>query len=323
MDRKKIILDTDPGVDDATAIILALRSPELEVLAITTVSGNVHVNQCTTNVRRILALLRPEPCPFVAAGEDRPLVKPPFSAPSVHGEDGLGDLGNAYYPDIEQIKLEEKKAVDLILDLIVRYPDEVTLIPVGPLTNIARAILKDPRTMRRVKEIILMGGAVTVPGNIPPGAAEFNLYVDPHAAEVVLNFGLPVTMVPLDVTHQVKLTRELARRELSSAQDKAARFIWDACQKYMDFYRDDQGYDGCYLHDPLAVGVAIDPSFIMTEEMRIYVETEGKVTAGMTLPFRHPTKDPAKIDRPNVQVATRVEAERFLNFFLLRVKGDR
>jgi len=322
VDPTKIILDTDTGVDDAMAIILALRSPELEVLAITTVSGNVPVDQCTKNVRRVLALLAPESCPLVAAGEDRPLVKPPFSAPSVHGDDGLGDLGDAYYPDLGRMQPTAVKAVELILDLITQYPEEVTLIPVGPLTNIARAILKDPKTMRRVKEIILMGGAVHVPGNIPPGAAEFNIFVDPHAAAVVLNFGLPVTMVPLDVTHQVKLTRELAGRELSTAQDKVARFIWDASQKYMTFYRDDQGYDGCYLHDPLAVGVAIDPSFVTTEAMRIYVETEGKVTAGMTLPFRHPTKDPAKIDRPNVQVCTQVEADRFLAFFLKRVKSE-
>lgn len=322
---KKVILDTDTGVDDAMAIILACRSPELDVLAVTTVSGNVPVDQCTANVRRVLAISHPQSFPVIAAGADRPLVKPPFNVPSIHGPDGLGGLGDAYfasYHDIAQIRPSDLTARDLIIDLVANYPDEVTLIPVGPLTNIAQAIQKAPKIMRRTKEIILMGGAVHVPGNIPPGAAEFNLYVDPHAAEIVLGFGLSVTMIPLDVTHQVRLTRELACRELSTARDTAARFVWDACQRYMNFYRDDQGYDGCYLHDPLAVGVAIDPSFVTTEEMCIYVETEGKITAGMTLPFRHPTKDPAKIDRPNVKVCIQVKAERFLSFFLSYVRGE-
>jgi len=314
---RKVILDTDTGVDDAMAIILALRSPELEVLAITTVSGNVHVNHCTKNVLRVLSLLGSENPPIVARGEDKPIKKEPFGVPSVHGNDGLGDLGDDYYPKLNWSLLSEKNAVDLILEMVSKNPGEITIIATGPLTNIARAILKDPISMTKTKEIIFMGGAVDVPGNIPPGTAEFNAYVDPHALGIVLNFCFPVIMVPLDVTHQVKFLRERAQRELCPLEGKVQKFILDATRKYMDFYRDDQGHDGCYLHDPLAVGVAIDPSFVKMEEMKIYVETEGKVTSGVTLPFRHPKKIK---DPPNCKVCTEVEADRFLNFFFGNIK---
>ncbi len=314
---KKVILDTDAGVDDALAIILALRSPELEVMAITTVSGNVHVNHCTKNVLRVLSLLDLENPPIVARGEERPLKKEPFSAPSVHGNDGLGDLGDDYYPKLNWSLLSERNAVDLISQIISKTPQEISIVATGPLTNIARAIQKDPISMAKAKEIIFMGGAVNVPGNIPPGTAEFNAYVDPHAVDVVLNFCVPVIMVPLDVTHQVKFMRERAQKELGGLNARIPKFILDSTCKYMDFYRDDQGHDGCYLHDPLAVGVAIDPSFVEMEEMKIYVETEGKVTSGMTMPFRHPKKIK---DPPNCRVCTKVKSEEFLEFFLRRMQ---
>jgi len=317
MGKKKVILDTDTGVDDALGIILALRSRELNVIAITTVSGNVHVNHCTKNVLRVLSLLESKNLPIIGRGEDRPLKKEPFGVPSVHGNDGLGDLGDDYYSPLNWSFLSETNAVHLILEIVSKNPGEITIIATSPLTNIARAIQKDPVSMAKAKEIIFMGGAVNVPGNIPPGAAEFNAFVDPHAVEVVLDFCLPVTMVPLDVTHEVKFTREIAQDELGSLKDRFPKFILDATRKYMDFYRDDQGYDGCYLHDPLAIGVAIDPSFVKTEEMKIYVETEGKITSGMTLPFRHPKK---MKDPPNCRICTEVRATNFLDFFLKRIK---
>jgi len=206
MKRPKVILDTDPGVDDALAIILALRSRELELLALTTVSGNVHVSHCAKNVLRILSLLELQNLPVIARGEDKPLEKEPFEVPSVHGNDGLGDLGDNYFPPLNWSLLSKKNAVDLICEVVSQNPGEITIIATGPLTNVARAIQKDPISMSQAKEIIFMGGAVNVAGNIPPGAAEFNAYVDPHAMEIVLNFCVPVTMVPLDVTHQVKLS---------------------------------------------------------------------------------------------------------------------
>jgi len=318
MIKKKVIMDTDAGIDDAMAIILALKAPELEVMAITTVSGNVQVDYCTKNVLRVLSLLECEYKPLVARGESRPLVKEPLSIPSIHGHDGLGDLGEDYYPPLNWSLLAERNGVDTILELVSENPAEITIVATGPLTNVARAIQKDPLTMTKVKEIVFMGGAVRVPGNIPPGAAEFNAYTDPHALEQVLNFCVPVIMVPLDVTHQVKLSRDRAQRELGGSEDVVSRFLLDVTRHYMEFYQDQVGFAGCYLHDPLAIGVAIDPSFVEMEELRIYVETEGKISSGMTLPFRLPGK---RQEPPNCRVCTRVEADRFLEFFLGLLKG--
>jgi purine nucleosidase/pyrimidine-specific ribonucleoside hydrolase len=318
VNKSKIILDTDAGVDDAMAIILALRSPELEVMAITTVSGNVHVDHCTKNVLRILSLLECERYPVVARGEDKPLKKKPLELPSIHGNDGLGDLGDDYYPKLNWALLSEMNAIDLISETISQNPNEITIIALGPLTNIARAIQTYPLSISKAKEIIFMGGAVNVPGNIPPGAAEFNIYIDPHAAETVLGFCVPVTMVPLDVTHEVKLMRQTVQKELGVCRGKIPRFIVDITHNYMDFYRHDQGHDGCYLHDPLAVGTVIDPSLMKMEQMKIYIETEGKVCSGMTLPFKYPSI--MKKEPPNCRVCTAVAADNFLKLFLERVK---
>ena len=214
----------------------------------------------------------------------------------------------------------DQTAADLMSRLIASHPGELTLIATGPLTNVARAMRKDPRTMAQLKEIIFMGGAIYVPGNIPPGAAEFNIFVDPHAAEVVLDFPVPLVMVPLDVTHEVKLMRTVVEQEFKHHAAVVPHFIADATRKYMQFYLSDQGHDGCYLHDPLAVGVAIDPSLVTTEQLRVYVETEGSVTTGMTMPLRHPTQDLAKRDAPNVTACTAVDSARFLGLFLERLK---
>lgn len=311
--RQSVLLDMDPGVDDALAILLALRSPELDVRAITVVAGNVGLDLCTRNALRILALLGRTEGPPVAQGAARPLVKPPFAVPSIHGSDGLGALDPEFYPPLPPHLLLTKPAREVILQAVVTEPGEITIVATGPLTNIATCLRENRGAMRKVRELMIMGGAVDIPANIPPGAAEFNFFVDPHAAEIVLDSGLPITLVPLDVTHKVPLTRAAAQDAFGGQSDPASRFVLGATRRYMDFYRDDQGHDGCYLHDPLAVGVAIDPSLVTTEERRIYVETEGKVTAGMSLPFRHPT---VKKPEPNVRVCTGVDSERFLRLFV-------
>lgn len=319
MDGKKIILDVDCGVDDALAIILAMHSQELEVLAITTVSGNTHVDHCTKNVLRVLSVLGSENPPLVARGEDRPLVKEARFAASVHGNDGLGDLGDDYYPPLDWGLLSSESAVELLPKLILEHPGEVTLVATGPLTNLAKAIQAQPTTMSQTKEIVIMGGAVKESGNIPPlKAAEFNVYADPDALDVVLGFCAPVTLVPLDVTHKTKLLRDRAERELSAGPGTVAQFALDCNRKYMDYHRDDEGMDGAYLHDPLAVGVVIDPSLVRLEPMRIYVETKDGMTRGMTVAFGGNSKVRMP---PNCKVAMSVGSDRFLDLFIDRIKG--
>ena len=319
MERKKVILDVDCGVDDALAIILAMNSPELDVLAITTVSGNTHVDHCTKNVLRVLSVLRIENPPMVARGEDRPLVKEAFFASSVHGNDGLGDLGDDYFPPLDWKHVSDKTAVDLIADLVEEHSGEVTIIATGPVTNVAKAVQTHPIAMSQAKEIVIMGGAIIEPGNTPPiGAAEFNTYVDPEAQDVVFGFCVPVTMVPLDVTHKAKLLRVLAERELATGPNTVPQFVVDCSRVYMDFERDQAGMDGAYLHDPLAVGAVIDPSLVRLEPMRLYVETKEGPTQGMTVPFGNTGK--VKIP-PNCRVAMGVSSNRFLDLFIERIKS--
>ena len=314
---KKIILDMDPGVDDALGIILALRSPELEVLAITTVAGNVGVDHCTNNTLRVLALLDRHDIP-VARGADRPLRARPHDAASVHGDDGLGALGDDYYPELDTRLLTQEPAADLIARLVAESPGEVTVLSDGPITNLADAIRLHPGQMAQAKAIQAMNGAVNVPGNIPPlGAAEFDAYCDPDALVEVLDFSVPVMLVPLDVTHAVPLYRTVAHAEFGGRDDAISRFILDSSVHYMDFYMRDQGHDGCYLHDPLNVAIAIDPTFVHAEAMRIHVDVSEGPARGLTIPHRHPRLIKPE---PNCEVALTVDTDRFMALFLGRMK---
>ena len=198
---KRILIDTDIGVDDALAVIFALKSPELQVEAITTVSGNVHVEQCTQNLLITLDCMDLRELPLIAQGEEAPLTLPLVTSAHVHGADGLGGIsesvspdGTRLYPPLEW-PLSSMRGVDAIIDLVNRYPGELILVPVGPLTNIAKAMLCNPTAMRGVREIVLMGGVFEIYGNVTT-QAEFNIYADPQAAQVVFNFGVPVTVTP-------------------------------------------------------------------------------------------------------------------------------
>ena len=317
MNRRAVILDVDAGVDDAWAILLALTSPELDVLAITTVSGNVHVDQCTKNVLRVLSLLPAHKMPVVARGEEKPLRKELNTATSVHGEDGLGDLGDDYYPSLNRELVTAKPAVELLPELVAGMPGQVTIVATGPITNVAKAIETAPDAMSRTREVVVMGGAIHEPGNVPPlDVAEFNTYVDPDALRTVLEFGVPVTLVPLDVTQKVRLMRNHAKEALAGCSGVVPRFIYGCAQKYMDFHRRTDGLDGAYMHDPLAVGLVIDFSLVKTDPYRIYVETREGLTQGMTVPYRHPGKAE---ELPNCRAGVSVEAERFLRMFLERI----
>ncbi len=318
---KRIVIDTDAGVDDALAIIFAMRSPELQVEAITTVSGNVHVDLCTENVLRILDILRPERMPIVAKGEVDPLVRPLFTAPEVHGIDGLGGLHSLM--DETGILRYARPATSPdptpAAQLLPRIADgDVTLVAIGPLTNVAKAILSDPERMRRYERIIIMGGAFRTYGNTT-ATSEFNIYVDPHAAQVVVESGIPLIFVPLDVTEQVCLEMGHVVREVRPLGTRLSQFLADLTRGYIEYHMETEGFPGCYLHDPLAIGVAIDESFVGMQEGHVEIETEGTATLGMTVSDLRP--NPVIHKPPNARICTEVDVNRFFRFFLDRIKG--
>jgi len=239
---KRIIYDGDPGIDDALAILLALRSREVKLEAITTVGGNVTVELATQNALRILELVGDEDV-RVAKGYEHPGLR---TVSNFHGEDGLGNTG---LPPPSRTA-EETNAVDLMISEIKREKHGISLVTAGPLTNLAEAVEKDSGIEDYVREVIVMGGAIRVPGNVTP-AAEFNIYTDPEAAQTVFASDLPITLVPLDVTTQAVLRPDhLAKIE--AADTELTSFIGRMVRYYMDASRRFEGLDGCYLHDPRA-----------------------------------------------------------------------
>lgn len=306
MSRRRVLLDVDTGVDDALAITLAVRSPELEVVGITTVSGNVPVARCTANTLLVLEMLGAPALPVVS-GASTPLARPRLTATEVHGADGLGNVTRAY-PSPSRRAAEG--AAEFLLEAIRRFPEDLTLIATGPLTNVATAIQRDPATMRRLRGLTVMGGAVRVPGNVGP-VTEFNFAVDPEAAAIVLGAGLGLTLVPLDVTEQVIL-----RREALDGDGGALRtFLREMTATTMAFHWKHEGFDGMFLHDPLAVGSVVDPSLVRGQPMHLAIEQRGGMTTGMTVADLRRRSQAA----PNASVCTQVDADRFLALFCQRV----
>lgn len=312
MNHPRVIIDTDTGVDDALALILALRSPELSVEAITTVAGNVGVRKCTRNVLRVLDVIRPPRRPQVAEGAVRPLRRPLVTAPEVHGRDGLGDIPGA--TSVAQLaEATRRKAWDVILDLCERLGPRLTIVAIGPLTNIARALRKDARLLRKAGRIVSMGGAFRVPGNTGP-VAEFNYFVDPEAAAEVLESGLRVRIVPLDVTETVAVERKEVLRWARNG-GPTARFVARCTRNYMAYHRATVGFHGGYLHDPAAVIAAMHPEWFDWQRTDVRIETSGRLTRGMSVAdFRQkPSRTGA------VSVAMRVRRESVLRLFRNRV----
>jgi len=320
---KRVIIDTDPGVDDALALVLAIKSFELHVEAVTTVNGNVSVEQATKNAALLLELLVPKPRPILAMGSARPLKKDPINAQSVHGSDGLGGLyrfknpdGSARYPEAALPK-QIPDATEVLFDLLDRYPAEMSLIMLGPLTNLAEALRRDERRVKRLREVVIMGGAIGVPGNITP-SAEFNIFIDPHAAHRVFQSGLPMTLVPLDVTEKVCLGSEEIQALAQVLEEPLGGFVRDITEQSIEHMKEVRGISGIYLHDPLAVGAAIDPMMVKTASLHIEVEARRGITQGMTIADTRAINDDLK-QPPNLDVALEVESERFLAFFKERL----
>jgi len=321
--KKRVVIDTDSGVDDALALLLALLSPELQVESICTVSGNVPLEQATKNAALILNLLDSKPPPILARGAAEPLKKGLITAQSVHGWDGLGELNRFKNSDgspryrYPQLPQDLPDAVEVLLDLLKRYPDELSLITLGPLTNLAEALVADRRCVKRLREVVIMGGAIRVSGNITP-AAEFNIFVDPHAAQRVFESGLPIKLVPLDVTERVHLGPVEIENLAQEMDEPLGRFLFDATSKTREYMKQMRGVEAILLHDPLAVGVAIDPSMVETALLHVDVETNEGVTQGMTLADLRAIRDDLK-QPANLQAALEVDAKLFLAFLKERL----
>ena len=274
---RKIIIDTDPGQDDAVAILLALGSPEIELLGITAVAGNVPLALTQKNARIILELARRTDVP-VFAGADRPLLRPLITAEHVHGKTGLDGptLPNPTMP------LQDLHAVDFLIRTLRSEPaGTVTLCPIGPLTNIALALMQAPDIAGRIAEIVLMGGAYFEVGNITP-AAEFNIYVDPEAAQIVFAAGAPLTVLPLDVTHKAltNAARVQAFRDMGTPVGQA---VAEWTNFFERFDKEKYGAAGAPLHDPCTIAYLIRPEIFSGRHINVEIEMLSELTRGMTV----------------------------------------
>jgi inosine-uridine nucleoside N-ribohydrolase len=313
---RPVLIDTDPGIDDALALFVAWGTPGFRVEAVTTVAGNVSVDLATANVGRLLAAARPPHRPRVARGAAAPLRQPLTTAAYVHGEDGLGNLdrftgpdGGPRYPP-SRLDLEMQDGADLILEMADRFGGELVVVALGPLTNVALALRRGEARLRQVGRLVVMGGAVTVPGNVTP-AAEFNFYVDPDAAAAVLRAGLPVDLVPLDVTRKVVLAPAALEAALGAPRGGGEQLLRDVTAHGLEFGAA-RGDGGIALHDPLAVAAAADPTLVGWEPLHVEVETESPLMRGRSLGDRRPIPPGDRRLPANCRVALTVDAPRAL-----------
>ena len=302
----KIILDSDTGtgtigeeIDDGLALLLALSSPELDLMGVTEVHGNVNVDQGVANALRILEL----------AGRDDVSVHKGAARPLVHEWVRPGGIKKPY-GGFSKLNPSSTGAIDFLIEKIKENPGKITLVCVGPLTNIAMTLRKEPQIVQKVKELIIMGGAIDHPGNITP-LAEFNFWVDPEAAKIVLHSSIQnITLVPLDVTTRTLLTKQQLRRLKSNPVTEWLKVV---VPPWIDRIK----MEGCHLHDPLAVAIAINRNLVETEVMEVdIIDTPGP-PYGQSVGHRE-----SAVDRslPRIEVALRVDAERFMNMFLRRLE---
>jgi len=307
---KRILIDTDPGIDDSLAILLALASPELSLEGVSVVHGNCSLEQATKNGLSILELANASHIPL-AVGCELPLVQPSLLAPETHGNTGLG---YAKLPE-PQTKPIVQHGSDFLIEKIMSNPGEFTLVAVGPLTNVALAIRKEPRVVDALKEIIIMGGAIRHEGNTT-ALAEFNTYVDPHATHIVFHAGIPTTLVPLDVTYQCVLTSQDVDR-LLKIDSPIPQFVRDTTNFYMEFHDDFQGIKGCVINDPLALALTFAPELCDYQELPVDVDISGGVSTGKTFAdFYNYNKNPT-----NMKVALGVRPRDFIELFLKRMES--
>lgn len=308
--RKPVVIDTDPGLDDALALVLALRSPALDVRAITVVAGNVSLSACTANTLRIVEAVGPASVPPVHEGHARPLSGRVARAGDVHGDDGLGGITPKY--PVRELAVTGGHATQAMVELARQHGEALTIVALGPLTNVAKAIERDRSAMSGIGRLVVMGGTDDGKGNITP-TAEFNFYSDAAAAKAVVRAGLPTTLVGLNVTRRTLLYKDLFHQRLAAAEPARLRsFLEDVSLPYFEFGRKESGSHACVMHDPLAVGVAIDATLVNTERLPCDVIDTPGLTRGMMLVGR----DASSAAMVPAAVATEVDADRFIDLFL-------
>ncbi len=322
---QRIILDTDPGVDDAIAFFLTLRSPELKVEAVTPVSGNVPLSLTLPNALRLLEIAGRSDIP-VAAGAATPLVRRLVTAKYAHGSNGLGGVD---FPE-PKTKPVAETATELICRIVRANPGEISIVAIGPLTNVATVLKSDPTIAPLIKSIVIMGGSLSG-GNVTP-AAEFNIYVDPEAARIVFDAGVPLTMVGLDVTRKVVIHDEQVRA-LEAAQNPVSQAAGKILRANFNRLSKTSAVAGFAMHDPLTVAQLIDPSVVTLKDYFVEIETSGEITAGETVGYTHgpirrsppletglPAPESPEVEfKPNCKVAVEVDPDKFFRLLLARL----
>lgn len=308
---KKIILDCDPGHDDALALALAVASPKIDLLAVTTSAGNQTPDKTLNNAMRMLTLLHRQDIP-VAQGNQTPLVKPLETAPEVHGETGLD---GADLPDPD-FTVQACPAIDLIAKTLETSDEKVTLVVTGPMTNAALFLRVYPDLAReKLDQIVFMGGAMGL-GNWRP-SVEFNIFVDPEAAKIVMNFGLPLVMAPLNVTHQAQIMKEEIKA-IGEITNPVGQAFYGLLNFFEQYHEDPKwGFTGAPLHDPCTIAWLIDPTMFKTDQMNVDVETQGELTRGETVCDYYGLTEKTK----NTTVLLGIDRERFIKLIMDSIRS--
>lgn len=314
--KKKLIIDTDPGIDDAMAIFVALQSPEVEVIGLTTIYGNVYTSLATRNALHLLEVAGRTDIP-VAEGSHVTITKGTKLriADFVHGADGLGNC-NFPPPNAKPI---EQSAATFLVDQANKYPGEITLVALGPLTNIALAIQLDPEFTKNIGKIVILGGAFAVNGNVNP-AAEANIFGDPDSADIVFTSGADILAVGINVTHQVVFT-DADREKLAASNGKLAQYLCNILDVYYLYHNEAYNIKGVYLHDPATMVAAIDPSFFTWQEGAVRVQTNG-ISRGLTILYNKQKRFVQMTEwtnKPTVKVAVTVDAPNVVKLVMDRL----
>eukprot|EP00249_Psilotum_nudum_P008967 c21624_g1_i1 orf=65-1132(+) len=317
--RRKIIIDTDPGIDDAMTIFMAFQSPELEVIGLTTIFGNVETPKATENTLHLCEVAGFPDLP-VAEGCSGPLKGGcPRVADFVHGYDGLGNT----FPVPSKNKKVDKSAADFLIDKVDEFPGEVTIVALGPLTNIAQAMQKDTSFARRVVQIFILGGSFFASGNVTP-AAEANIYGDPEAADIVFTSGAEIVVIGINLTTQITLTEE-DLCEIRDSNGEFGKYVYDICGFYKSWHEQSDGFEGIFLHDPTCLAALLDPTLFSYKRGAVRVETQG-ICIGHTvldLGLKNWNASNPWTNQPFVSVGWTVNTEAVTTLVKERLKSSR